>query len=131
MEIPPETGEAQSARSLSDDLAIKRTELAAQRTVMASERTFSAWIRTGLAAVAAGLGIGRLLAITEAGWLATLTGAILILTGATIYVVAYVRFRQGVLQLQREGVRMGRGWVQWLLVAVLMLSALLALLLLF
>ena len=131
MKTPLENSTTQQVGSLSDNLAVRRTELAEQRTVMASERTFSAWVRTGLAAVAAGVGVGRLLDFGAVEWLAKIVSAILILTGAGIYVIAFMHYREETRRLKRTSSAITPPWVQWLLGAALLLSALLALVLVF
>jgi putative membrane protein len=73
------------------DSADRRTELAADRTVLAAERTYAAWIRTGLAALASGIGARALLQQVVPLWLASATGAILILFAAFAFVAAVWR----------------------------------------
>lgn len=78
-------------------LAVERTDLARQRNRLAEQRTYSAWVRTGLAAVAGGFAIAKLIDPTEPNWATGLVGALFILTGATMFVLAYLSYRRSAL----------------------------------
>jgi putative membrane protein len=71
-----------------EEFARERTDWARQRTLLTNERTFSFWIRTGLAAVVACLGIAHLLEFERWPPLTGVIGAMFILTGGGIHVVA-------------------------------------------
>jgi len=113
------------------DLAKERTDLAQERNLLASERTFSAWIRTGLAAVASGLGIAHLLGSTGWAWVPRAIGAILVLTGGGIYIVALWRYYEGYQKLGPKGLRRLPMWLLCLLTLALVVSAILGFILLF
>ena len=55
----------------------------------ANERTFLAWVRTAIAVVGFGLGAGRLGDAASQPW----TEAALLLTGAVVVVLAFLRMR--------------------------------------
>ena len=112
-------------------LAAERTDWAEERTLLAKERTFSAWGRTGISAMAAGLAISRLLASTDTPWLARTLGAVLIVTGAALYVVGFLSYRKALRSLAREGVHGTSLWVMGAITLALMVSSTLALLLIF
>jgi putative membrane protein len=113
------------------ELARDRTDWAQERTLLAKERTFSAWGRTGMSAVAAGLAIARLLDSVDYPWVARTLGALLILTGGAIFVLGFASYRNALQQLADEGVRGTPLWIMGALTLALVLSALLALLLIF
>jgi len=113
------------------DMANERTDWALERTVLASERTLSAWLRTGMTAMAAGLGIARLLSSVTFPWLARAIGVLLIIAGATAFVVGVWRYRRITDQLEQEGMRGGPRWLVGALALVLLVSTALAVLLLF
>ncbi|HEV2132086.1 MAG TPA: DUF202 domain-containing protein [Longimicrobiaceae bacterium] len=113
------------------ELAEDRTDWAQERTLLAKERTFSAWGRTGMSAMAVGLGIARLLATTENPWIARTIGAILIVTGGAIFALGFFSYRKALKQLADEGVRGMSIWAIGILTFGLMVSAVLALLLIF
>ena len=71
--------------------ADRRTELAADRTVLAAERTYAAWVRTGLVALAAGVGAKRTLGGVLPGWVAVLTGSVLVVFAAFCFIAAVWR----------------------------------------
>jgi putative membrane protein len=87
------------------DMANERTDWALERTVLASERTFSAWLRTGMTAMEAGLGIARLLSSVTLPWLARAIGVLLIIAGATAFVVGVWRHQRITGKLEQEGMR--------------------------
>ena len=72
-----------------------------RRTLLAKERTYSSWVRTGLSAEAAGLAIARWLNSPEPGWLAPVLGALLVLIGALIFIVAFTSYRSAFSELAR------------------------------
>jgi putative membrane protein len=113
------------------ELARDRTDWAQERTLLAKERTFSAWGRTGMSAMAAGLAIARLLPSVDAPWIARTLGAILTLTGAAIFVLGFFSYRTALQELADEGVRGTPLWIMGAITLALILSALLALLLIF
>jgi putative membrane protein len=117
--------------SLQCRLARERTDQASERTQLANERTFSAWIRTGLAAVVAGLGIARLLDVGPSGWIASLIGLILILSGGAFYTVAFWSFYQDRDRLKQVGMKVMPGWLLTIILLALIASTVLALLLVF
>jgi putative membrane protein len=112
-------------------LAQQRTELAQHRTLLANERTFSAWIRTGLAAVVAGLGIVRLLDVSDAAWLPRVLGALFIVGGVSAFFIGYGRHRQVNERLGEVGLEGTPWWVVAGLSFLLLIIALLALVLVF
>jgi putative membrane protein len=113
------------------ELAEDRTDWAQERTLLAKERTFSAWGRTGMSAMAVGLGIARLLDVTDSPWIARTIGAVLIVTGGAIFALGFFSYRKALKQLADEGVRGMSIWAIGILTFGLMVSAALALLLIF
>lgn len=78
--------------------------LAVERTLLAAERTFSAWIRTGLAGVGGGVAIAHALTFTNPlhHKLAQISGLLLVLWGAGLFVYAVVDYRRTCARLTRE-----------------------------
>lgn len=122
-----ERGAGGSKQKLAED----RTDWAEERTLLAKERTFSAWGRTGIAAVAAGLGIARLIEVADATWIVRAIGGILIATGGAIFVLGFLSYRKALQKLAEEGVRGMSIWTIGVLTGGLLLSAALALVLIF
>lgn len=112
-------------------LAEDRTDWAQERTLLAKERTFSAWSRTGMSAMAVGLGIARLLNTTDNPWIARTIGAVLIVTGGAIFALGFFSYRKALQKLADEGVRGMSIWAIGILTFGLIVSAALALLLIF
>ena len=54
-----------------------------------NERTFLAWVRTAIAVVGFGIGAVRLSATPAPGW----SEAVLLLSGAVVVVIAFIRLR--------------------------------------
>lgn len=103
-----------------------------QRTLLANERNFHGWIRTGLTAEAAGLGVARLLHST--GWVSTALagGVVLVVAGATMFLLALRRYWLINRELKQTGIKQTTpNWLITFLTAVLVLSSILALGLLF
>lgn len=112
--------------------ATSRDSLAQKRTVLANQRTFSAWLRTGLSAEVAGIGIAKLLESPRFNVVATAIGLVFITIGAAAYAIALWNYRRECRSLAREGVCVGLPvWVLTLLVALFLLSVLLAISVLF
>lgn len=122
---------SQDIQGDSDKLARERTDLAQQRNVLANERTLSAWLRTGLAAMVTGLGIARLLGSGGSLLIARSIGAILILTGGAIYIIALRHYCSICQRLEQENMRAMPNWLLNALVAAFLLSSLLAFVLVF
>lgn len=79
--------------SLSDLLAIERTDLAEhrnsyaiKRTMMAAERTYAAWVRTGFSVASAGVAIAGLLAGQE---FAFIVGGLLLAIGLFAFIFGW------------------------------------------
>ncbi len=117
----------ESKRELAED----RTDWAQERTLFAKERTFSAWARTGIAAMAAGLGIARLIEVADSPWIVRTIGAVLIVTGGFIFVVGFLSYRKALQKLEEEGIRGMSIWIVGILTLGLIVSAALALWLIF
>lgn len=115
------------------EMAAVRTDWAKERTLLAQERTFSAWGRTGTAAMGIGLAIARLLGGADVSrpWLARAVGVVMILTGATIFVVGFMSYRKVLKKMGEESVGGLSLKVVGLVTFGLMFSAVLALLLIF
>jgi len=113
------------------DHAAERTDWANERTLLAKERTFSAWVRTGLSAMAVGLAIAHLLGSTDNPWIARTVGVLMILTGGLIFVISFISYRKALQKLAEKGIRGTSIWVIRLITAFLILSAMLAIVLIF
>ena len=70
-------------------LAEERTQTARQRTLLAEERTYSAWLRTGLASLATGFAIAKLVTDVDPSWLPQVLGALFIVVGGAMFVLAH------------------------------------------
>ena len=112
-------------------LAEERNALSRIRTRLAHERTFSAWVRTGMAAMAAGLGVFHLLGAVGGPLLSRMIGIIFVAAGGGIYIVAMWRYYQGYHDLKRQGIQMTSILLLGGLIFSLVLSAILALALMF
>ena len=82
--------------SLSDLLAIERTDLAERRnsyalkrTMMAAERTYAAWVRTGFSVASAGVAIAGLLAGKE---FALIVGGLLLSIGLFAFIFGWASY---------------------------------------
>jgi putative membrane protein len=113
------------------DLAEDRTSWAHERTLLAKERTFSAWARTGIASIAAGLGIAHLIQSTDSPWIVRIIGAVLTLTGGSIFAIGFLSYRKALKALEEEGIRGMSLWSIGLLTLGLLISAALSLWLIF
>jgi putative membrane protein len=113
------------------DTAEERTHLAKDRTYMANQRTFSAWLRTGLTVMAAGLAVARFIHLSGFPILNRIIGGLLILSGGTVYAVAYMRFKDEYNDLKEEGVHVQPIWPLALLTVVLLISSVFSFLLIF
>jgi putative membrane protein len=113
------------------DMAEHRTDWAHERTLLAKERTFAAWVRTGISAMAAGLVIAKLLGSVESPWIARILGVALVFSGAIIYGLGLLSYRNALKKLAEEGVRSTPLWIIGLITLLLMVGATLALLLIF
>ena len=78
----------------------RRTVLAADRTLLAAERTYAAWVRTAIAALASGVGATALIKEVLPGWIAKLTGSVLVLFAGFCLVAAVWRELQGATTLK-------------------------------
>lgn len=86
--------------------AEERRDWAHTRTLLAKERTFSAWLRTGLAILIAGFAVARFLPEDQGdSILARLVSVALVAVGGLVLAVGYWSYRQGIRQLEAEGVR--------------------------
>jgi len=113
-----------------EDLARLRTDLAQERSALANERTFSAWIRTGLTAVAAGLGIAKLIPITNLNWLTVLIGVLFVLAGILIFFLAIWRYYSAGKELRLRKGQTIPAWILSVLILMFLTGALLSLLIL-
>ncbi len=129
-----EESSRESKQGLAEDRtewAEDRTDWAHERTLLAKERTFAAWARTGTAAMAAGLGIARLIEVADSPWIVRTIGVVLTVTGGSIFVVGFLSYRKALQKLNEEGVRGMSIWVVGILTFGLIVSAALALWLIF
>lgn len=92
--------------SLSDLLAIERTDLAQRRnsyalkrTMMAAERTYAAWVRTGFSVASAGVAIAELLAGKE---FAFIVGGLLLSIGLFAFVFGWTSYYRTFKLLKNE-----------------------------
>ncbi len=111
--------------------AEQRTEWAEHRTLLANERTFSAWLRTGLSAIGGGLAVAQLLTDDESGIAPRIIGALLVLFGTSVSLLAFWRYRQISDVLESDNLRIAPLWAMSLLVGIILLVVVLVLWLIF
>lgn len=94
------------------ELARERTDWAMERTLLAKQRTFGAWLRTGLASVAVGFGSAELLGDLDPQWVVKAAAGMMMLAGATIFVMGFAGYHDTFRKLKEEGVQ---GFSPWLI----------------
>lgn len=110
------------------ELAEQRTDWAQERTLLAKHRTFGSWLRSGLSAVAVGFGAAEFLGDLEPQWLVKTASALLVVTGAAIFLIGFFGYRSTFNKLLQEGVK---GVALWLIGGITLAMVLGAGLLLF
>lgn len=102
-----------------------RDQLAHTRTLLAAERTFSAWIRTGLAGIGGGLAVVKLVPFRNIGnqSIARLTGQVLVLWGAAIFIFALLDYLRSRRVLGHDDMARSSPWVMALITATLLIVA--------
>ena len=104
-------------------LAEERTQTARQRTLFAEERTYSAWLRTGLASLATGFAIAKLVTDVDPSWLPQALGALFIVAGGAMFVLAHWLHHRALQTLDVRGVTGLPTWGVAVITFVLLVGA--------